>query len=161
MTYLFDASAVIALARAGRLDLLRRAAGPCAVTPEVRRELLGREDATTPAVADALKSWLKLRPRSRPGARYRRLGLGAGEATVLASARPGDTLVLDERPARLLAKSLGIRHTGLIGLLVDAAAEGRIKPHEADEALDALSVSGFWLSPGLRAAARKRLEGEP
>lgn len=160
MTYLVDASAIIAMARAGKLDVLRRAAAPAAITAQVKAELLRRDDTTTPAIAEAMDKWLKLRRGSTPGAQFQRLGLGDGEASVLASARANDILILDERPARMLARSLGIPHTGLLGLLIDGARAGRITVEEAEQCIDSLSASGFWLSPGLQAAARRAIGGE-
>lgn len=158
MTFLLDASPVIAMARAGKLDVLRRAANPSATTPQVRSELLRREDATTPAIVDALETWLKPRRESKTGIAFRKLGLGRGEASVLASAGANDVVVLDERAARMLARSLGIRYTGLLGLLIEAAHEGRIRPSEAEQSIDALNASGFWLSPGLLASGRRALQ---
>jgi predicted nucleic acid-binding protein len=157
MTYLLDASPAIAMARAGKMDVLRRAANPSATTPQVRSELLRREDETTPAIVDALDSWLKPRRDSKPGVAFRKIGLGRGEASVIASAGASDVVVLDERAARMLARSLGIRYTGLLGLLIEAAHSGRIAPSEAEETIDALNASGFWLSPGLLAVARRTL----
>jgi len=160
MTYLLDASPVIAMARAGNLDVLRRAAAPAAITAQVKAELLRREDTTTPGIREALGAWLKPRRGGRPGAQFHRLGLGDGEASVLASARATDIAVLDERPARMLARSLGIPHTGLVGLLIDGARGGRITVEEAEQCIDSLNASGFWLSPGLLAAARRAIAEE-
>lgn len=145
------------MARAGKLSVLKRAASPAAVTADVRAELLRRADEMTPAIVEALADWLKLRRGGGRGLRYRRLGLGAGEASVLASAGAKDIAVLDERAARILARSIGIRHTGLIGLLVDAAQDGRISAREARETIDALNASGFWLAPALLDGARDRV----
>jgi len=160
MTYLLDASPVIAMARAGKLDVLRRAAAPAAITAQVKAELLRREDITTPGIREAMDAWLKPRRGGKPGKEFQRLGLGEGEASVLASVRAQDIVVLDERPARMLARSLGIPHTGLMGLLIDGARGGRITVDEAEQSIDSLNGGGFWLSPALLAAARRALAEE-
>lgn len=158
MRFLLDASTIIAMARAGRLDVLRRAAAPARTTAQVRDELLRREDETSPAIAEALTTWLAVLQNGKAGGRFLRLGLGHGEASLLASAGSYDVVVIDERPARLLARSQGIPFTGLVGLLVDAAREGRVQPREAREAMDLLSSSGFWLSPALLVKAKAELD---
>lgn len=72
--------------------------------------------------------------------------LGNGELAVLAYgySHPGCLVGLDERKARLLARELGLRVVGLIGILVRAKQQGLIRL--ARPLLDAAHKSGFRMS---------------
>lgn len=138
------------MARAGRLEVLQKVAGRCTITPEVRAELFAREDETTPAVEAALSSWITL---ARPGAvpaRYLRIGLGIGEASLVAVATADDNIVIDDRQGRALAHSLGLHHVGLVGLILEGARTRRISSSEAQETLEAVERAGLWISSDLR-----------
>jgi predicted nucleic acid-binding protein len=53
--------------------------------------------------------------------------LGAGETSVLSLARAMSALaILDDRGARVAARVLGVRLTGTLGIVVQAAREGRV-----------------------------------
>ncbi len=146
----FDAPTIIALARAGRLEVLRKVAGPCTITPGVRAELLAKEDETSDAIEAALGPWIGLaRPRAVP-ARCLRIGRGTGDASLVAAAASGDVVVIDGRQGRALAHSLGLRCVGLVGLVIEGARSGRISPREAKETLDAVERKGFWIASDLR-----------
>lgn len=158
MTVLVDASTLIALARAGRLGTLRAVVRRCAITPQVRDELRAREDETTHALEGALEVWIDLvSPREVP-ARFARVGLGVGEASLIASAKPGDVLVLDDRQARALAQSLGLRFVGLVGLLLEGVETGRLSPADARDTLDGVERAGFWISPDVKRLFHLRLD---
>ena len=114
-----------------------------------------RPSLRAPAVASeigprlAAESWLvPASPRSID-ARVRRVGLGIGEshAISLALERGARLLVLDEEPARRLAKCLGVPTTGTAGLLIEARALGVIPA--VRPLLDALVGSGFYVSASL------------
>jgi len=76
---------------------------------------------------------------------------GAGEAEAIVLAREiGDALVLmDERMGRAAAIRLGLRVTGLVGVLIEARERGLLA--DAEAVLEALHQrAGFWLSEELR-----------
>jgi predicted nucleic acid-binding protein len=148
--FLLDSSAIIAMARAGKLDLLRRVIKKGWITAAVRGEILAHDDETTAAIRPALSSWIAtLRGGSTP-AEYLRLGLHEGEASLLAIASKADVLVVDEKQGRALAHTMGLTYVGLLGLLLAAAREGVVSRREARDALEALERVGFWISPHLR-----------
>lgn len=66
-------------------------------------------------------------------------------------------VVLDDRVARNVARTLGLKMTGTLGLLLDAKRAGRIEG--ATLLLDKLESLGFRLADHTRAAVRK-LAGE-
>ncbi len=150
MRFLLDSSAIIAMARAGRLDLLRRIVKKGWITGAVQSEVLARDDESTAAIRPALGAWITtLRGVSAPPG-YLKLGLHEGEASLLSIATKGDVLVVDERQGRALAHTLGLTCLGLLGLLLAAVREGVVTKKEALEALEALERAGFWMSPQLR-----------
>jgi hypothetical protein len=70
---------------------------------------------------------------------------GEAEAIVLAAEMRADLLLLDERRGRTVAARLGVKHIGLLGVLVDAKRKGfllAVKP-----VLDEIMArAGFWVS---------------
>ncbi|MEK6322881.1 MAG: DUF3368 domain-containing protein [Acidobacteriota bacterium] len=81
---------------------------------------------------------------------------GEAEAIALASER-GWRVVLDDRQARVIARSLGIQMIGTVGILLRAKQSGVIPL--VRPIIDALEASGFWVSGALQEEAL-RLAGE-
>jgi len=141
-----DSSALITLARIGRLQLLHVIAGvvyvPSAVFDEV--VLLGAGRPGSEELADA--SWVVRQPVRDTASvdRFRgRLGHGESEAIVLAKELGADVLVVDDATARRVAEEEGQRVVGLPGLLINAKERGlitAIKP-----LLDEMLAFGFFL----------------
>ena len=78
-------------------------------------------------------------------------GLDAGEAAALSLAVEicADAILIDERRGHEVAVELGLRTIGLLGILLQAKAEGMI-PH-LSPLLDILEhEAGFWISEELR-----------
>jgi predicted nucleic acid-binding protein len=87
--------------------------------------------------------------------------LGAGEASVITlawGARETSRLILDERRGRAVARALGLRVTGLLAILVEAALAGEI---DFEDALSRLQATGFRLSQALMDDARAAVESGP
>lgn len=112
MIVVSDASALIALARIGRLDLLRQLAAQVRVPEAVYREVseAGRSRPGSEAISGA--AWI---PRSAVSdraavARLRdRLGAGEAEVIVLARELPADLMILDDATARRVAEAPGLK----------------------------------------------------
>lgn len=148
------------MARAGRLDLLRRIVKKGHITASVRSEILGREDETTAAIRPALEAWITTVRGGAAPAEHLRLGLHAGEASLLSIAGKDDILVIDEKQGRALANVLGLTCVGLLGLMLQAALDGVITRVEAHESLEALERAGFWVSPHLRSRFRQEFDAD-
>lgn len=158
MRFLLDSSALIAMARAGRLKLLRRIVRKGWITAAVQAEILAREDETTAAIRPALAAWISTARGGAVPAEYLQLGLHGGEASLLAIATKDDVLVIDEKQGRALANTLGLTCVGLLGVLLAAARGGVVTKKEALDALEALERAGFWISPHLRTQFVKGIE---
>ena len=85
------------------------------------------------------------------------LGPGESEALALALEYREAVIVLDDRVARNVARTLGLKMTGTLGLLLDAKRAGRIE--KVTPLLNELESLGFRLADHTRAAVMK-LAGE-
>ena len=155
----FDASPLIALGKAGLLDLPERL-GAEVVVPDAVAAEVAAGDAGDPA---------RVRLQSGPvvpsvPVRALRVvaawDLGAGESAVISYVldHPGADAVLDDAPARTCAKALGVRVRGTLGPLVLAKREGVIPAVRPP--IDALLGAGYHLGSALVAAVVAEA-GEP
>ena len=146
MTVVVDSSALISLARIGRLDLLPRIAGAVHIPEAVYREVVEHGTGRPGSAEVAGAAWILRRsvrdPTSVEPLRAR-LGRGEAEAIVLAKELGADFLVVDDAVARRAAGSEGLVVVGLIGLLISAKQRGLIP--EIKPLLDELLASGFFL----------------
>ena len=147
-----DTGPLIALARAGQLDLLHRLYGGVRVPPAVHAELAihsGYPGATSLARAfDA--GWITEQPLSdRALATRLTLLLDAGEAEAIALASRPDTrfLLIDESRGRRVARARGISVVGVAGMLMVAKSRGMLPA--VGPVLEAMSRAGYFLSPRL------------
>jgi predicted nucleic acid-binding protein len=141
MLVVSDTSPVLNLAIIGQLDLLHQQFGevwlPQAVTDELRIE---QDLPGSIAVRTARQAgWLlteRVRDRVRVAILQRDLDSGEAEAIALALQKHADWLLLDERDARRAAKSLGLKVTGVLGILLKASMDGQLS--SLREAMDQL-----------------------
>jgi predicted nucleic acid-binding protein len=142
-----DASPLILLAKAGRLELLLRVASrvfvPRAVLDEVRR-------GQGPDARLVEEARLEVRAVPAPAlARVRaldvRLGPGEAAAVALALALDGDVLT-DDRSARRTARLLGVGGVGSLGIVLAANRRG-LPANEARVAIGDLVAAGLWIAP--------------
>jgi predicted nucleic acid-binding protein len=156
-----DNSCLSALAEMGMLEVLPRIVGPIRIPAAVAAE--GRHPGAPEALRKAITDppdWLVVVPD--PDSFLEETdALGAGEAAVITLAwrdRKASRLVVDERRGRAVAKALGLRVTGLLAILVEAAVAGEI---EFEDALNRLRATGFRLSQRLMDDARAAVERGP
>lgn len=125
---IINASPLIFLARAGRLDLLAVVAEevlvPAAVADESRRR--GPSDPTVLALQNT--AWLRVEPARDVDLRVLAWDLGPGESAVLslALAMPGVEAIIDDLAGRRCAQALGVPVRGTLGLVLLAKQKGRI-----------------------------------
>ena len=151
MSIVSDCSALINLARIGRLELLqqiyREVTVPEAVWHEVVVEGAGKVGADI--VKDAI--WIKTSAvTNKDLVRALRQELDAGEAEAIALSQEigAELLLMDDHLGRQTARHLGLRYTGLIGVLIEAKKKGLIssvKP-QIEKLRD---VAGFRINEAL------------
>lgn len=144
-----DSSCLIALTNAGHLELLQRVYGHILTTPEVIAEY-GLPTPFWIAVKEPMDKALV--------ARFKDL-VDAGEASALALAMEleGSVVILDDLAARRLAYELELPHTGTLGVLLKAKAQGVLAA--VAPVLNDLKRVGFRLSREVEEKAL-RLAGE-
>ncbi len=151
MTVVSDASPLINLARIDKLDLLPRLYGELHLPEAVWQEVVIQGAGQPGAQEIQEASWIKRHAvANRPlvQALEQELDAGEAEAIALALELQAELLLMDERLGREVARHLGLRYIGLIGVLLEAKRKGLIsalKPH-----LDALrDTAGFRVSEAL------------
>jgi predicted nucleic acid-binding protein len=81
------------------------------------------------------------------------LDLGEREAIALAQMTPGSLLIIDDGDGREEARRRGLRITGLLGVIRDAALRGFL---DFDDAIQKLRNTDFRLSPEVEALVRRQ-----
>ncbi len=118
-----NSSPLLNLAVIGKLDLLRHVFGAVTIPEAVWRELV-LDGAGQPGAAEIEKaSWIRratVRNEHLVRALRQELDAGESEAIALALEVEDALLLMDERLGRETARHLGIRHLGLVGVLVEA-----------------------------------------
>ncbi len=135
-----DTSPLVALQQIGQLGLLGTIFGTVLVPPAVAAEALSVDRP----------SWLEERSLTKPLAAevvFAGLGPGESEAISLALELCADRVLLDELPARTLAKRLNLPLIGTLGILLVAKRRGLIDAIR--EPVDMLRRGGFRVSADL------------
>lgn len=143
-----NSTCLIALERIGRLELLRGVFAKTYAPPSVLAEV------------GVPLPWVQERPSadSTASAVLRtQLGQGEADAIALAMGMPGVTVILDDKKARRLAKQLGLRVVGTLGVIVRAKRSGAIDA--VQPVIRSLQAAGFFVTPALVEEAL-RLAGE-
>jgi hypothetical protein len=147
-----DSGPLIALERIEQLQLLPELFTRILIPPAVEKEVASRW---------ILPGWVVVRPLGRPprlGRLALSLGAGEREAIGLSLEIAAAHLLVDDKAARRLAKSLRLPIIGTLGLLLAAKRRGllpTVRPH-----LDALQRASFYLTRDLYARVLAEA-GEP
>ena len=156
-----DTGPLIALARIGQLDLLRRLYGRVVVPPAVHAELA--IDSNRPGAkvlaGEFAAGWIVVGTVADSSVRWELDQLlGPGEAEAIALAEQSDIrfLLIDDARGRRTAPARGIPVVGVAGVLLVAKSRGELAA--VGPVLDRLSDAGYRLSPRLVAATLDRAD---
>jgi predicted nucleic acid-binding protein len=142
-----DASSLIVLQNIGQLSLLQNLFDEILITPEIKAEF-GLD----------LPDWIKVAEvRDKTKQRLLNLNLDQGEASAIALCLENAErlLIIDERKGRRIAKELGLKFVGTLGVILKAKEKGLIDSTE--NILESLKNANFYISENLKA---KILESE-
>jgi len=157
-----DASALITLARIGRLNLLRGLAEQIYIPEAVYSEVVRRSGDRPGGREVTEASWIirKSVLDQTTLARLRtELGRGEAEAIVLTGELRADFVVLDDAKARRLAETEGKKTIGLLGLLLRAKERGIVS--DLKPIVDDMIKVGFFIDQGLYQAILRQSGEEP
>ncbi len=149
-----DSSTIIHLSRINRITLLRDFHGKIILSPAVWKEVVdeGQGRPGSSELKEASESgWIEvIAPENKPLIQMleRELHKGESETIALAVEMHADLVFLDESDARVAARILGLKISGVIGILIKAKLTGKI-PSLRDD-LDRLrGDAGFWIGDDL------------
>jgi len=156
MIVVSDTGPLIALAKADQLPLLKQLFGKINIPPAVHRELLAKSEPEAGRLDRALLDFVIV--TSLPSfpqeveAAIARLGPGEGQAIALAYAQEA-LLLIDDRQGRNVARHLGLRVSGVVGVLILAKEAGLVAA--VRPLLEEIRQQGYWLSDELVAVAAR------
>lgn len=155
MPVVSNTSPILNLAIIGQLELLHQQFGQVQIPLAVLSELKVQEDRPGSREIQAALNvgWIEVQQVSSQLSvqlLQQVLDQGESEAINLAIDLQADRILLDERDGRKVAKSLGLKVTGVLGILLRAYKEGELS--SLPDAIDALvNTAGFRISPELLA----------
>ena len=161
-----DASAIIALAKMRRLELLSRVYGEVLIGPTVKVEALdqGRaisalgveqvEEAIQKGRLQVARLAKKEKQLAQRILKNSRLHEGEAESLAISKSRRLP-VILDDKEARAYAELLGVELIGTAGVLLEAFIKGNMTLEQLEEAVEDLSGT-IWLSPSVVAEILKR-----
>ncbi len=162
MRVVSNTSPILNLAVIDQLGLLKAQFGTIYVPVEVLDELRLDEGLPgVPSIRQAIdEGWLQVHPVVDQGlvrSLARDLDRSEAEAIALAMQLSANMLLLDERDARRIAKTLELNVTGVIGILIRATDIGEIQ--SLSTVLDELEQkAGFYIGRRLRRQLAKHLQ---
>ena len=158
MRVFVDSSTLIALARIGKLEMLRTVFKEIFITTAIKQEIITEKSPDAEAFKDAINQWIKVVDYKGKTAELKKYGLDSGESSLFLAAQPYDRLILDEANARRFAEAKGLKFTGLIGLIVAAVRTRKLTGKDALEIITKLAAGDFRVSTELYLWARGEIE---
>ena len=153
-----DASPLVHLSAIRRFELLKQLYPVLLIPPAVWAEVTvagkGRAGATELTAAVQAQEIRVVAPAPATLARAELRGLDPGEAEALALAldSEAEVVLLDELRGRAVARSLGLRAVGTLGVLIEAKRRGFV-PSFRDELERVRRLSQLQLTPELERLA--------
>ena len=169
MSWVFDTTPLIYLAKAERLDVIETLDGPRLVPEAVHHEVVttgveqGYDDARRieRAVEAGLVDVVAVDPDDSPVADrlQRHPGLSDADVAVLACADARDGVaVMDESAGRSAAEVEDIETRGTAYLVLSAVKRGAMAPERGHRTIDAMVDAGWYVAPDLYTKIVRKLE---
>lgn len=155
MPVVSNTSPILNLAIVGQFELMHQQFERVQIPPAVLEELKVQEDRPgSKEIQAALKAgWIQVRAVNSLSSiklLQQTLDRGEAEAIALAMELQAEWTLLDERDGRKLAKSLGLKVVGVLGILLQANKEGKLS--SLPDVINALVLTaGFRIQPDLLA----------
>ena len=151
MIVVSDTTPLISLMKAGQLNVLHKLFGDILIPQAVFDELTGNlrfrqeaemieNDRHIHVVAVEERKLVALLQRTTG------LDLGESEAIVYADDNHADFLLMDENAGRKVAKTMGLRIMGTVGVLVNACHDKYMTAEEVESAFDRLRKANRHIS---------------
>lgn len=151
MKVICNASPIINLSLIGKLDLIQSIFRRIIITQAVYDEISVLSEFDIGYIDLTRLDWIEVKPvQNQPLLKLLKTELDEGESETiaLASAISADLVILDEKNGRKKAETLGLKITGILGLLVLAKERGLIE--DVKPQMDKLiNIAGFWINPDL------------
>lgn len=161
MDVISDTGPIIALAKVGRLHLLKSLFDKVYITPYVFKELMAKTGDEAEEIEKALNEFMTIGELGKTAAKVqltlKDLGRGERQCIEFASTSKDDfILLMDDKAGRQAARKLNIPITGIIGVLIMSKNNGLVE--NITEILHEMREKGYWLSEDIVATARKLAE---
>ena len=154
MIVVSDTTPIISLIKTGQLEILRKLFGAVYIPDAVYQELTENKTYAEEArivqesgflfreEVDNKKSVMILR-------NFTGLDTGESEAIILADEKQSDVLLMDERKGREVAKKMGIKIAGTMGILAQAFDEKILTKKDIERCIECLKENEIRISQKL------------
>ena len=141
-----DTSSLIALVNIGEIEILKTIYHNVVITPEIAEEF-GLE----------IPDWIKIERANDETKMRLNLDLDKGESSGIALALENESslLIIDEKKGRGIAKELGIRIIGILGVIIKAKEMGLV--NQIRPLIEKLEKAGFRMSKKLKSKIMTRV----
>lgn len=142
-----DTSSLIALHDIGELEILKQIYTQITIPTEVAEEF-----------QDDVPNWIIIENvQDRDKIKLLKLELDKGESSAIALAMEQEEslLIMDEKKGRKVAKQIGLKIIGVLGIFMKAKELGLIE--KVGPILDKLEEAEFWISQRLKDQILKRM----
>jgi len=154
MIVVSDAAPIISLTKIEQLTLLEKLFGQVIVTEAVFKELTTNNHYPSEIEKIKASSFIEIMAvhdsvKVSRLMQQTKLDIGESESIILAQELNADTLLIDERKGRSVAKKIGLRITGSVGILLAANQKGMLTREDAIFLIDELREIGTRISDDL------------
>ena len=148
MIVVSNSSPLIALAKIGKLHILKELFGEIIIPKAVWNEIVVKGKGKPGAEEVETSEWIKVREvKDRLSVEILKgeIEIGEAEAIILAKELNADLLIMDESIPRVIAESIGLRVIGSLAILYIAKKRGLIE-EDFDELVKELRAKGVRFS---------------